>query len=77
MVHHRRAPSVHTKRLGDLHLHFAELWDGCRRYLATELDCEHLSAITDTQDDPVLYQGSQITIRNGGGMLVGHAFITP
>ena len=54
VIHHRRAPRIGAKRLGDLHLHFTELWDGCRRHLATELDREQLCPITDAQDDPVL-----------------------
>src|SRR5262249_33449669 len=53
MIHHRRAPSVRAKRRCDLYLHFAELWDGCRRHLATEFDGEHLSSITDPQHDTV------------------------
>src|SRR5712691_1636300 len=76
VIHHRSAPSVRAKRLSDLYLHFAELWDGCRRHLATKLDREHLGAITDAQDDTVLYKSGQITIRNGGGVLVGYAVVT-
>src|SRR5215831_20621590 len=38
VIHYHRAPSVRTKRLCDLYLHFAELWDGCRRHFATKLD---------------------------------------
>ncbi len=56
VIHHHSAPSVRAKRLGDLHLHCAELWDGCSRHLATKLDREHLCAITDAQDDTVLHE---------------------
>src|SRR5262245_48585020 len=77
MIHHHRAPRIRTKRLCDLYLHFAELWDGCCRHLATELDREQLGAIADTQDNTVLHEERQITIRNGGGGVVGHAVITP
>src|SRR6267143_994077 len=76
VIHHRRAPSVRAERLCDLYLHFTELWDGCRRHLATELDREHLGAITDAQDDTVLHEDRQITIRHGGGVLVGDAVVT-
>src|SRR5262245_38883133 len=76
MIHHRRAPSVRAKRLCNLDLHFAELWDGCGRHLATEFDREHLGSITDAKDDTVLYKSGQITIRNGGGVLVGDAVVT-
>src|SRR6185503_14190175 len=76
MIHHRRAPSVRAKKLCDLYLHFAELWDGCRRYLATEFDRKHLGTITDPQNDAMLYKSGQITIRNGGGILVGYAVVT-
>src|SRR4029453_10585300 len=77
MIHHRRAPGVRAKRRCDLDLHFTELWDGCCRHLAAEFDREHLGSITDAQDDTVLYKSGQITIRNGGGVLVGDAVVTP
>src|SRR4029434_4924855 len=54
VIHHHRAPSIRTKRLGDLYLHFAELWDGCRRHLTTTRDREPQRAITNAQDDTVL-----------------------
>src|SRR5262249_5658190 len=76
VIHHYSAPSICTKRLGDLYLHFAELWDGCCRHLATKLDREHLGAITDAQDDTVLYKSGQITLCNSRGILVGYAVVT-
>src|ERR1043166_3139976 len=54
VIHYRRAPSVRAERRSDLYLHFAELWDGCRRYLATKLDRENLGTIADAQDNTVL-----------------------
>jgi hypothetical protein len=77
MIHHRRPPSVRAKRRCDLDLYFTKLWDGCCRYLAPEFDREYLGSITDTQDDTVLYKSGQITIRNGGSVLVGDAVVTP
>src|SRR5262249_11815611 len=76
VIHHHSAPSIRTERLADLYLHFAELWNGCRRYLATKLDREHLGAITDAQDDTMLNKSGQITLCNGGGILVGDAVVT-
>src|SRR5262252_2690 len=76
MIHHRRAASVRAKRLCDLDLHFAELWNGCSRHLATEFDRKYLGAITDAQNDTVLDKSGEITVRNGGGVVVGYTVVT-